>query len=186
MTRFSTAPDRRRVIMCNFSADSCRIRGPAVVVGPLSWLTLGLVAFLVRAAFFFLVGYVAHLKLPVDPRSSVAGGGASGASRLLKRLCFSAGYPRGVLRKAGYPIDGLPTLRVRGPPSVHRARGDVQEPQAPRRLVSPERSLFPRSLCRVRELAVRGLSLRWPCKGEPVRVIGNADRAYVQPHDGRL
>jgi hypothetical protein len=86
------------------------------VVGPLSWLTLGLVAFLVRAAFFFLVGYVAHLKLPVDPRSSVAGGGASGASRLLKRLCFSAGYPRGVLRKAGYPIDRLPTLRVRGLP----------------------------------------------------------------------
>jgi hypothetical protein len=67
--------------MCNFSADSSRIWGPAVVVGPLSWLTLGLVAFLVRAAFLFLVGYVAHLKLPVlDLRGSVAGGGASGAS----------------------------------------------------------------------------------------------------------
>src|SRR5918994_1964528 len=101
------------------------------MVGPLSWLTLGLVAFLVRAAFLFLVGYVAHLKLPVlDLRGSVAGGGASGASRLLKRLRFSAGYPRGVLRKAGYPIDGLPTLRVGGLPSVHRARGDAQEPQA--------------------------------------------------------
>ena len=69
------------VVLCALGATAMMLAGPWLIrdlvriiaaesrgggwkeaVGPVSWLTLGLVAsFLLRAAFLFLVGYVAHI-----------------------------------------------------------------------------------------------------------------------------
>jgi ABC-type multidrug transport system fused ATPase/permease subunit len=69
------------VVLCALGATAMMLAGPWLIrdlvriiaaesqdggwkeaVGPVSWLTLGLVAsFLLRAGFLFLVGYVAHI-----------------------------------------------------------------------------------------------------------------------------